>query len=606
MGLINSSGVNSNPSTATQTTVSPYAAGYVNNLLSQGQALANAPMPAYTGQLTAGASDLQNQAFQGLANLTLPSDLTSAGTALGDTATQAANIGSSFTPTDFTNTYTSPGAYQGTTATNQFQAPTGQANVNYTNQFQAPGAYNAIQATNQYQGTGPYQGTQASTQNFDTTAANQYMNPYLSASLAPQLQLLQQQLGAQNAQTNAQLAQAGAYGGGRQAVANSQNALNSNLAANQLISQGYNTAYNNAQQAFTADQARQLQAQQANINQQQFGANLGLSNAQNAANYGQQAQAANIQQQQFGAQQGMTAAEQAAQYGQSALAAQGQQQQFNLGQQMTAAQQAANYGQAAQAANIQQQQFGAQTGLTEAQQQAQSLQAQQAAQEAAKQYQSTLGLSGLQAATTAEQAQANAGTNEAQYGLQNLNALSAAGATQQALNQAGLTAQYNQYLNQLAYPQQMLKLQSSLLSGLPISTTNTYGAQPSVLQNLVGTSGGVASLVKNLGSAGLNSDSINKFLKSIGVGSSSGTATPIDTSQGVDVGGVVKPYTEEAPKGPNGTAGLGQVLGTDGKIYKDPTYEADIKSIAPPGVTIDPDTGMGSDGVDYSGFLDGP
>ena len=520
MGLINSSGLTATPSSATQNTIAPYASSYVNNLLSNTQSLANAPMPTYTGQLTAGPSDLQNQAWQGLANLSLPSDLTSAASGLGNTAQQAANIGSTFTPTNFTDTYTSPGAYQGSTATNQFQAPTDSANVNYTNQFQAPGAYNPITATNQYQSTAPYQGIQASTQNFDTSAANQYMNPYLSASLAPQLQLLQQQLGAQNAQSNAQLAQAGAYGGGRQAIVNSQNALNSNLAANQLISQGYNTAYNNAQQAFTSDQARQLQAQQANIGQQQFGANLGLSNAQNAANYGQQAQAANIQQQQFGAQQGMTAAEQAAQYGQSALAAQGQQQQFNLGQQMTAAQQAANYGQSAQAANIQQQQFGAQTGLTEAQQQAQSLQAQQAAQEAASQYGATLGLSGLQAATTAQQAQANAGTNEAQYGLANLNALNTAGSTQQALNQAGLTAQYNQYLNQLAYPQTMLKLQSSVLQGLPITQTNTYGAAPSTLQNLIGTTGGIATLTQNLTDAGLDPSTIKKYIQSLATNNS--------------------------------------------------------------------------------------
>jgi hypothetical protein len=229
----------------------------------------------------------------------------------------------------------------------------------------------------------------------------------------------------------------------------------------------------------------------------------------------------------------MTAAEQAAQYGQSALAAQGQQQQFNLGQQMTAAQQAANYGQAAQAANIQQQQFGAQTGLTEAQQQAQSLQAQQAAQEAASQYGATLGLSGLQAATTAQQAQANAGTNEAQYGLANLNALNTAGSTQQALNQAGLTAQYNQYLNQLAYPQQMLKLQSSVLQGLPITQTNTYGAAPSTLQNLIGTTGGIATLTKNLTDAGLDPSTIKKYLSSL---ATSNSPLPTYTSSNMPAG----------------------------------------------------------------------
>ena len=427
LSTLNSTSASQTPTSVAQNTVSPYAQGYVGNMLSQGQALANAPMPTYNGQLTAGTSNLQNQAWNGLANLTLPSDLTNAGQELGQTANQAANVGSTFTPTNFTNTYTSPGAYQGQTATNQ------------------------------YTGTGPYQGMQASTQNFDANAANQYMNPYLSASLAPQLQLLQQQLGQQNAQTNAQLTQAGAYGGGRQAVANSQNALNSNLAADQLISQGYNTAYNNAQQAFTSDQARQLQAQQANIGQQQFGANQALSNAQNTANYGQQAQGQNIQQQQFGATQAQT----------------------------------------------------------EAQQQSQALQAQQAAQEAAKQFGSNLSLQGLQAATTAQQAQANAGTNEAQYGLQNLNALSTAGTTQQAQNQAALTAQYNQYLNQLNYPQQMLKLQSSLLSGLPIGTTNTYGAAPSALQNLLGTTGGVATLQKNLQAAGLSPSDISSYIKNI-------------------------------------------------------------------------------------------
>jgi hypothetical protein len=39
-------------------------------------------------------------------------------------------------------------------------------------------------------------------------------------------------------------------------------------------------AFQNAQTQFNADQARQLQAQQANIGQQQFGANLGLQGLQ--------------------------------------------------------------------------------------------------------------------------------------------------------------------------------------------------------------------------------------------------------------------------------------------------------------------------------------
>lgn len=89
-----------------------------------------------------------------------------------------------------------------------------------------------------------------------------YMNPYLQASLAPQLQLVNQQFGIQNAANQAQATQQGAFGGGRQALMQGLNQQNRALATNQLVSQGYNQAFNQAQQA------------------QQFGANLGLQGLQ--------------------------------------------------------------------------------------------------------------------------------------------------------------------------------------------------------------------------------------------------------------------------------------------------------------------------------------
>ena len=55
---------------ATQSsTLSPWAAPYVTNMLSQGQALGNMPYQAYTGPLTAGTSPLQQTAFQGAQGL---------------------------------------------------------------------------------------------------------------------------------------------------------------------------------------------------------------------------------------------------------------------------------------------------------------------------------------------------------------------------------------------------------------------------------------------------------------------------------------------------------------------------------------------------------
>jgi len=105
------------------------------------------------------------------------------------------------------------------------------------------GANYAAQATNPY-------------------ATQAYMNPYIQASLAPQLALANQQYGIAGQQEQSQAAQQGAFGGSREALMNAQNRQNQMLAQNQLIGQGYNNAFNQAQQA------------------QQFGANLGLQGLQ--------------------------------------------------------------------------------------------------------------------------------------------------------------------------------------------------------------------------------------------------------------------------------------------------------------------------------------
>jgi len=52
------------------------------------------------------------------------------------------------------------------------------------------------------------------------------------------------------------------------------------------LGQGYNTAYNNAQQQFNADQNRQLQTGQANEANRQFSANYGLQTLQNLGTAG--------------------------------------------------------------------------------------------------------------------------------------------------------------------------------------------------------------------------------------------------------------------------------------------------------------------------------
>jgi hypothetical protein len=61
--------------TGSESNLSNWAGPYVTNMLAQGQAIANQPYQAYTGQLTAGTSPLQQQAFQGAAGLATPTNM---------------------------------------------------------------------------------------------------------------------------------------------------------------------------------------------------------------------------------------------------------------------------------------------------------------------------------------------------------------------------------------------------------------------------------------------------------------------------------------------------------------------------------------------------
>ena len=58
--------------TGVESALSSYAGEYVTDMLGRGAALADEPYQAYMGPLTAGESELQQQAFTGLAGLALP------------------------------------------------------------------------------------------------------------------------------------------------------------------------------------------------------------------------------------------------------------------------------------------------------------------------------------------------------------------------------------------------------------------------------------------------------------------------------------------------------------------------------------------------------
>lgn len=159
-------------------TLSPWAAPYVTDVLAKGTAAAGQPYQAFQGPLTAGESALQNQAFSGLANLAIPTS---------DQMT--------FNPATFS-----------------------------------------------------------------ADAASQYMNPYLMASLNPQLDEARRQADISRVAQAGRLSRAGAYGGSRQAIMESE--LNQNLLRNlgDITGRGYATAYDKAMDQFNREQQFGLQS----------------------------------------------------------------------------------------------------------------------------------------------------------------------------------------------------------------------------------------------------------------------------------------------------------------------------------------------------------
>ena len=395
--------------TGTEQAPSSWAGEYVTNMLGKGQALAEAPYQEYGGPLTAGASPLQQQAFGTAANLSVPGSVGTAAQTAGDIAGKAQ--GMAYTPAQFTN---------------QFNAPTAGIATNFTNQFQAPG---------QYQNTAFTSGT------FGGNQAQQYMNPYLQTSLNPQLAEARRQSDITEQQNKAAMTKAGAFGGGRQAIltAEGQRNLGTNLA--NITGKGYDTAYQNAMAQYNADQARNMQAQQASE-----------------------------QSKQFGAQQGMTAAQMMAQYGMSAQQAQEAARQFQQQQAMTGAQSAAQFGQSAQTAAEQSRQFGA-----------------------------TQGLAGLNTALQAAQTQGNLGISSGDLGLRQLQQQVGLGAVQRGIESEGIAADKAAFEEARANPYKMLQFQQSLLQGLPITATNYNLSQPNFLESAAGGATTVAKLLDTLG-----------------------------------------------------------------------------------------------------------
>jgi len=181
--------------------LSPWAGPYVTSMLGKAEALGKKPYEAYGGPLTAGASNLQSQAFSGLANLAVPQ---------------------AFTTGSFTGA-----AYTPPTAASALGGGTGAAG------YYGPASGNVVQ---------------------------NYMNPYLEAALQPQYAQAVQDYGLAQRVLQSRYGKAGAYGGSRQGAA--EGILGGEALRNMsaITGRGYEQAYANAQSQFDKDRAYGLGA----------------------------------------------------------------------------------------------------------------------------------------------------------------------------------------------------------------------------------------------------------------------------------------------------------------------------------------------------------
>ena len=328
----------------TQTTIPDYAREYVEKYLGIADALAGLGYQSYGGQRMAGFDPFQLQAHQNVANMQTARQLGSATQMAGLAGLRAGDM--RYDPANL----------------QQFQ-------------MQRPEDVNTGRFT-------------------DPNVMQQYMSPYQQSVTDINKREAARQSDMMAGQQAAKFAQAGAFGGGRQAMAEAERRRNLGQQMGDIQAQGSQAAFQQGAQNFQMDQQRALQAAMAN---QQMGYGTNQANLQA----------------QLGVQQ--------------------------LGEQSR--------------------QFGA-----------------------------NLGMQGIQQQLAAAGLLGNLGQME--FGQQKdiINAMNAAGAQRQALEQGRLDMDYQDFLRQQQYPYQQVGFMFDALRGLPLGQYSqmNYQKDPSLVSQGIG------------------------------------------------------------------------------------------------------------------------
>lgn len=292
---------------------------------------------------------------------------------------------------------------------------------------------------------------------FGLGSMREYMSPYMEGVVEAQKRGAVSDYMRQLPGLGAAAARAGAKGGTREALMQSEAQRGLAERLGDIEAQGLQQAYQQAAGQFGQDRAAMMQAALAN---QQAGLTTGQQNLQ-----------ALINQSQFGAGQGLQA------------------QQLNQAAQLQNQQQA--LAQLAQANQFAQQNAAqrAQYGLAGANLAEQS-----------RQFGAGLGLQGLQQRLAA--AGALGGLGQQRYGQEmGINqALLGAGGQQQALNQQLLNIGYQDFINQQQFPYKQAEFGMGILRGFPTDASRSFYAQPgNLFGQIAGTAAGIGGLFGGLG-----------------------------------------------------------------------------------------------------------
>ena len=378
------------------------------------------PYQTYQGNRVADFNPLQNQAFTNVAGMTTNTGTGNAMNQTQDTYNRSANA-APYNAQNFGNQYGSGPQFQ--------NMGLGYLSAN------AP-------ELNQYQ-MGPAERVRS--QNFGQQSAQDYISPYQQFVTNFQKEEAVRDYNRGAPAAGAGASRAGAFGGSRQAIVESEANRNLQNQLGGIQAAGSQNAYMNAQQQFNADQARRMQSQMAN---QQAGLTVGQQNLQSqlqtqALGSGQSMQAQLANQGAYGQMQGL-----------------GMQQNLSANQQaMQNAAQRAQYGLSGQQAREQSRQFGANYGLQNRQQ--------------------ALAAAGQLGTLGQQQYAQQMGINAAQQ---------QAGAQMQAQEQQGLSNKYQDFLNQQNYPYKQIGFMSDIIRGTPTSggAQSMYQAPPSAVGQIAG------------------------------------------------------------------------------------------------------------------------